>query len=148
MVGFPGGPVVKNPPPASTGAQVPSLVWEDPADMGQLSPCTTAYWSPQAWSMRAAPTEARILEPALCNKGSHRNEKSVHHNKGEPLLATARASLRAATKAQRNHGQITKQTSKNNKNPWCLNASTDQSVLTFLVSLPKVQKLIFIYGKL
>ena len=46
--------------------QVWFLVWEDSTCCGQLSPCTT--------------TEARALEPVLCNKRSHCNAKPAHHN--------------------------------------------------------------------
>ena len=42
------------------------------------------------------------LEPVLCNKRSHDNEKPAHHNKGKPLLAKTRESLRAAMKTQCN----------------------------------------------
>ena len=66
-MGFPGGAVVKNPP-ANAG------------DMG-LSPGPERSRVP--WS-----NEARVpqllkpacLEPVLCNKRSHCNEKSAHRN--------------------------------------------------------------------
>ena len=40
------------------------------------------------------------LEPVLCNKRSHRNEKPTHRNEEQPLLAATRESLHAAKKTQ------------------------------------------------
>ena len=56
------------------------MIWEDFVCAKQLSPC------------------AATVEPVLCHKGSHRNEKPVHHNEEMPLLATTREK---STKQQR-----------------------------------------------
>ena len=65
---FPGGPIVENPL-ANAGGTGPgrSLVREDPACLGQLSPCAPT-WKPALWSPEPQPLEAVCLEPALCNK--------------------------------------------------------------------------------
>ena len=41
------------------------------------------------------------LEPELCNKRSHRNEKPVHRSEEWPPLTATRETPRAATKTQR-----------------------------------------------
>ena len=46
------------------------------------------------------------LEAMLCNKRSHCNEKPVHHNKEQPLLATTKESLPIATKSKCSHKYI------------------------------------------
>ena len=61
--GPPGGPVVKNCLPMQ-GTQVRSLVQEDPICCGTTKHHN--YWSPCT------------LEPVLCNKRSHHNEKPMH----------------------------------------------------------------------
>ena len=43
----------------------------------QLSPCATTL-EPVLWTIRAITAEAHVLEPVLCNKRSHGNEKLVH----------------------------------------------------------------------
>ena len=48
------------------------------------------------------------LEPMLCNKRSHHNEKPAHRNEEQPLLTTARESPCAATKTQCSQKQINK----------------------------------------
>ena len=57
------------------GTQIWSLIWEDPTCYRAIKPRATTteptccnYWSPG-------------LEPVLCNKRSHCNEKPVQHNK-------------------------------------------------------------------
>ena len=78
-----------------------SLVWEDltccRASMSlhhnyyqacALEPSSSNYWS-------------KSLEPMLCNKRNHHDEKLEHRNKEWPVLAAARESLCAATKTQR-----------------------------------------------
>ena len=42
------------------------------------------------------------LEPVLCNKGSHRSEKSMHHNEEAPPLAATRESPGTAARAHPN----------------------------------------------
>ena len=53
------------------------------------------------------------LEPVLCNKRSHCNEKPVHCNKEKLPLATTRESPRTATKTQ--HSQKLKKKKINKK---------------------------------
>ena len=70
------------------GTRVLALVWKIPHAVEQLSPCATTT-EPELYSLRATTTEACVpqlvkpahLEPVLCNKRSHRNEKPAHHNK-------------------------------------------------------------------
>ena len=66
MGDFPGGVVVKNPPP-NAGTQVRSLDREDPTCCGATKPMHHNY-------------SACALEPVLRNKKSHRNEKPAHRN--------------------------------------------------------------------
>ena len=75
MEDFPGDPVVKNLPANAGDIGVIPGPGRFHNASEQLSPCTTAteptsrnYESPCA------------LEPMLCNKKSHHNEKPVHHN--------------------------------------------------------------------
>ena len=64
VLGFPGGAAVKNPP-ANAGAQVRSLVQEDPTRCGATKPVRHNYRAcalepePQILSPRATTTEAR-----------------------------------------------------------------------------------------
>ena len=83
---FPGGPVVKNPPVNAEETRVWSLVWEDPTCQGGTKPMHGNHWAwqPQRWK----PT----LEPVLCNKRSHCNEKPEHPTREQPPLATAKQS--------------------------------------------------------
>ena len=62
-----------------------ALAWEDPTCRGATKPMRHNYWAhvPQL-------VNPERLEPVLRNKRSHRNEKPVHHNEEEPLLATTR----------------------------------------------------------
>ena len=61
------------------GTWVPSLVQEDPNAAEQLSPYATTT-EPALYSRRATTTEPACLEPVLCNKRSHHNEKPAHRN--------------------------------------------------------------------
>ena len=85
----PGGTVVKNPPfnagdtGSSPGPGRSHMPWSNKAHVPQLlSMCSRAH-KPQLLSHNycATTTEARCLEPMLCNKKSHHNEKPTHHNK-------------------------------------------------------------------
>ena len=49
-----------------------------PHAAGQLRPGPTAP-EPTLWGLSAATPEPTSLEPVLCNKGNHSNEKLVHH---------------------------------------------------------------------
>ena len=66
-MGFPGGLLVRNPP-ANAGDEgfIPGA--EDPTCHG-----ATKAWMPQL-------LKPVRLEPMICNKGNHRNEKPMHHN--------------------------------------------------------------------
>ena len=46
-------------------------------------------------SLRATTTEVSLLEPVLCNKRSHHNEKPGHCNEQQPLLTSTGESLHA-----------------------------------------------------
>ena len=69
--------------------RVQSLVWKIPRVMEQLSPCSTTT-EPMLQSPGAGTTEPtyhkywspKALEPRLCNKRGHHNEKLVHCNDG------------------------------------------------------------------
>ena len=63
---FPGGPAVKKPP-ANAGDTGQSLVQED-------STCCRATKAVHHNYLK------HTLEPRLCNKGNHNNEKLAHHN--------------------------------------------------------------------
>ena len=91
---FPGGAVVKNPP-ANAGDMVRSLVWEDPTCRGATKPMSHNYWAHVPQLLKSA-----RLEPVLCNKRSHHNEKNTHHNEEQPPLAATRESPCAETKTQ------------------------------------------------
>ena len=87
------------------GTRVQALVWEDPTCRGATKPVRHNYGAcalePTRHNHRAQvpqllkPTH---LEPMLHNKRSHHNEKPVHRNKEQPLLAATRESPRAATR--------------------------------------------------
>ena len=99
FVGFLGGAVVKNPP-ANAGDMGSS-----PGPGGCHMPWSSLARVSQLLSLRSRAREPQLLkpvclEPVLCNKRSHRNEKPVHRNEEEPLLTATRGSLRAATKTQ------------------------------------------------
>ena len=69
---FPGGPVVKNPPPnAGDVGSIPGRRTKIPHATGQLSLCTpTTYLARARWSPRATTTEKPVhhnKEPAGCN---------------------------------------------------------------------------------
>ena len=91
------------------GTQVRSLVWEDPTCCGATEPVRHNYWacalepvSHNHWACALEPMSrnywARVLqllkpvclEPVLRNKRSHHNEKPVHHNEEQPLLAATK----------------------------------------------------------
>ena len=68
ILDFPGDPVVKNLPSQCKIHGFDPWSGKIPHATGQLS-------------LKAATTEAHTpLEPILCNKRSHHNEKPVHHN--------------------------------------------------------------------
>ena len=57
------------------GTRVRPLVREDPTCRRATKPATHNYWARVPQLLKPA-----CLEPMLCNKRSHRNEKPVHHN--------------------------------------------------------------------
>ena len=78
---FPAGPVVKNQS-ANAGTLVWSLVLEDSTCWGVTEPLCHSYWSP--W----------ILQPVLCNRRGHRDEKSRHHDeRAAPACCKGRKSV-------------------------------------------------------
>ena len=89
------------------GIRVRALVREDPTCRRATKPVHHSYWAcalePVSHNYRAhvpqllKPTH---LEPMLCNKRSHHNEKPAHCNKELPLLSATRESLCTATKTQ------------------------------------------------
>ena len=66
---------------------VPFLIQEDPTCWGATKPVCHNYW-------------AQALEPVLCNKGSHWNEKPMHCKEEWPLLSATKEKPRAAIKTQ------------------------------------------------
>ena len=82
------------------GTRVQALVWEDPACHGMAGPMCHNYWARVPQVLRAA-----CLEPVLCNKRGHDNERSAHCSREWPLLATTGGSPRTATRTQRSQKQ-------------------------------------------
>ena len=98
-VGFPGGAVVKNLPSnaGDTGSS--------PGPGRSHMPQSNSAREPQLLSLLSTACEPQLLkpvclEPMLCNKRSHRNEKPAHRNEEEPLLAATRGSPRAVPQTQ------------------------------------------------
>ena len=70
------------------GTWVWALVWEDPTCCGATKPMHHNYWacalepaSQNYWTYVPQLLKSRHLEPVLCNKRSHHNERPVHLNK-------------------------------------------------------------------
>ena len=86
------------------GTRVQALVREDPTCHGATKPVRHNWWACTLELMShnygahvpqlLKPTR---LEPVLCNKRSHRNEKHTHCNEEWPPLTAAGGSPRAAT---------------------------------------------------
>ena len=89
------------------GTRVWALVREDPTCRRATRPVRHSYWactlepaSHNCWACMPQLPRLMSLEPMLCNKRSHRNEKPAHRNKeGSPLTST-RESPSAAMKTQ------------------------------------------------
>ena len=81
------------------GTRARALVQEDPTGLRATKPVRHNYWAcalepvshnywthvPQLLSLHSGACEPQLLKPAwlepvLCNKGSHCNEKPMHHN--------------------------------------------------------------------
>ena len=69
------------------GTRVRALVREDPTHCGATKPVHHNYWacalepaSHNYWACVLQLLKPMHLEPVLCNKRSHRNEKPAHHN--------------------------------------------------------------------
>ena len=89
------------------GTQVQALVREDPTCHRATKPVCHNYWacvleptSHNYWAHVPQLLKSTCLEPVLCNKRSHRNEKPAHHNQEQSPLTATRESPRAATKTQ------------------------------------------------
>ena len=87
------------------GTRVQALVQEDPTCRGATKPVCHNYWacalelvSHNYWACVPQLRKPTCLEPVLCNKRSHHNEKPAHRNEEYPLLAATRESLCAAAK--------------------------------------------------
>ena len=79
LQGFPGGAVVKNPP--ANAGDTGSIPGPGRSHMPQSNKAHV----PQLLSLCSRAREPQLLKPAhlepvLCNKRSHRNEKPVHRN--------------------------------------------------------------------
>ena len=79
ILGFPGGAVVKNPP-ANSGDTGSS-----PGPGRSHMPWSSKACAPQLLGLRSRAQESQLLkpthlEPVLCNKRSHRNEKPTRRN--------------------------------------------------------------------
>ena len=77
------------------GIQVRALVREDPTCRGATKPVRHNYWAHMLQLLKPV-----CLEPVLCNKRNHRNEKPTHRNEEWPPLTATRESPRVATKTQ------------------------------------------------
>ena len=89
------------------GTRVRALVREDPACCGAAGPVSHNYWacalepaSHNYWACVLQLLKLVHLEPLLCNKRGHRNERPAHHDEGWPSLTATGESPRAAMKTQ------------------------------------------------
>ena len=88
LLGFPSGAVVKKESACQCrGHRFEPWSRKIPHAAEQLSPC-------------AITTEPAHLEPMLCNKKSHYNEKPAHRNKERPLLTATRRKQRRPNTAK------------------------------------------------
>ena len=85
------------------GTWVQALLQENTTCRGVAKPVRHNYWAHVPQLLKPA-----CLEPVLCNKRSHCNEKAVYHNEEYPLLAATRESPRAAMKTQCSQKQTNK----------------------------------------
>ena len=81
------------------GKQVWALIQEDPTCRGATKPVHHNYWawtlelmSHNYWGHKTQLLKPACLEPMLCNKRSHCNEKPVHCNEEQSPLAATRES--------------------------------------------------------
>ena len=79
------------------GTWVQALVWEDPTCCGATKPMRHSYWacaleptSHSCWAHALHLLKSTRLEPVLCNKRSHHNEKPMQCNKEWPPHAATR----------------------------------------------------------
>ena len=72
-----------------------------PAHLKHWSPCALGPTCNNYWARVLQLLKPARLEPVLRNKRSHHNEKPVHRNEEQHLLATTRKSPCAAMKTQR-----------------------------------------------
>ena len=95
------------------GTRVQALAWEDPTWHRAIKPVRHNYWA-CALESTSHNYEARMpqllkpvrLEPVLCNKRSHCNEKPTHHSGEKPRLNATKESPCAATKTKRSQKLI------------------------------------------
>ena len=69
------------------GTLVRALVWEDPTCCGETKPVRNNYWayalepvSHKYWALMLQLLKPVRLEPVLCSKRGHRNEKHANRN--------------------------------------------------------------------
>ena len=98
---FHGGSVVKNPLAIAgdtgwvSGPGRTHTLWSNSVHAPQLlSPCSRARPTRCSYGSRHA------LEPELCSKRSHHNQKLAHHNQSSPRSPQREKSPSAATKIQ------------------------------------------------
>ena len=96
---FPGDPVVKNSP-ANAGdmGSIPGLGRFHMPEGNEAH--GLQLLSPSSWVCELQLLKPLCLEPMLCNKRSHHNEKSMRHNKEWFLLTETRESPLLAMKTQ------------------------------------------------
>ena len=77
--------------------RVRALAWEDSTCRGATKPMRHNYWacapepvSHNYWAHVLKLPKPTGLEPVLCDKRGHCNEKPVHRNEEWPLLAATR----------------------------------------------------------
>ena len=89
------------------GTRVQALVREDPTCCWATKPVRHNYWtcalepaSHNYWARVPQLLKPALLEPVLCKKRSHRNEKPMHSKEEYPPLSATTESPHAATKTQ------------------------------------------------
>ena len=113
------------------GTWVRVLVREDPSCCRAAGPVSHNYWacalepaSHNYWARVPQLLEPVRLEPVLCNKRSHCNEKPAHHNEELPPLAATAEGPRAVTKSQCSQKFFKKSILKFHSLIWFLNFLT------------------------
>ena len=109
------------------GTWVRALGQEDPTCCGATKPLCHSYWactlepvSHNYWAHMPQLLKPTCLEPMLCNKRSHCNEKPVHHNEELPhslQLEKARAQQRRPN-AAKNKNKLKNKNKQNKQRNW------------------------------